>query len=64
MGAIIGPIRLLGDAEEQGNGIMDKQSSPFLAHLDAAAKDTDALLDRLLSAHPVAGELNRPPRID
>jgi len=38
-------------------------TSPFLARLDATAKDIDDLLDRLLSVHPAEGELRRPPRI-
>jgi farnesyl diphosphate synthase len=42
---------------------MDNKSSPFLTRLDAVAKDTDELLDRLLSAHPADGELRRPPRV-
>ena len=31
---------------------MNGKDSPFLSRLDAAAKDTEALLDRLLSATP------------
>ncbi len=42
---------------------MDAKNSPFLAHLDAVAADTEALLDRLLAATPAAGELNRPARL-
>jgi farnesyl diphosphate synthase len=42
---------------------MDAKNSPFLARLDAAAADTEALLDRLLAATPAAGELSRPARL-
>ena len=42
---------------------MDAKNSPFLAHLDAVAADTEALLDRLLTATPANGELNRPARL-
>jgi len=38
-------------------------NTPFLAHLDATAKDVDDLLNRLLSAAPVNGELSRPARL-
>ena len=39
------------------------KSNPFLEHLDATAKDIDALLDRLLSATPAHNELSRPKRL-
>src|SRR5579863_880106 len=42
---------------------MNAKNSPFLSRLDAAAKETDALLDRLLSATPADGELSRPERL-
>jgi farnesyl diphosphate synthase len=42
---------------------MDSKISPFLSRLDAVAKDIEELLDRLLSAAPVAGEVSRPPRL-
>ena len=42
---------------------MDAKNSPFLARLDAVAADTEALLDRLLAAAPVDGELSRPARL-
>jgi farnesyl diphosphate synthase len=42
---------------------MNSQSSPFISRLDATAKDTEDLLDRLLSATPVDGELSRPARL-
>jgi farnesyl diphosphate synthase len=37
--------------------------SPFLAHLDAVAAETETLLDQLLAARPVAGEISRPARL-
>ncbi|MGC1448357.1 MAG: polyprenyl synthetase family protein [Xanthobacteraceae bacterium] len=37
--------------------------SPFLAHLDAVAAETETLLDRLLAAKAAAGEINRPARL-
>jgi farnesyl diphosphate synthase len=42
---------------------MDAKNSTFLARLDAVAADTEALLDRLLSATPEDGELSRPARL-
>ncbi|MGA8652866.1 MAG: polyprenyl synthetase family protein [Xanthobacteraceae bacterium] len=42
---------------------MNGKISPFLTRLEATAKDTEDLLDRLLSATPVAGELARPARL-
>jgi farnesyl diphosphate synthase len=42
---------------------MNDKNSPFLARLDAVAADTEVLLDRLLAAAPVAGELSRPARL-
>ncbi len=42
---------------------MDAKNSPFLARLDAVAADTEALLDRLLSTTPAAGEISRPARL-
>ena len=42
---------------------MNAKSSPFLSRLDATAKDTEDLLDRLLSQAPAAGEISRPARL-
>ena len=42
---------------------MDAKNSPFLARLDAVAADTEALLERLLAAVPVTGEISRPARL-
>jgi farnesyl diphosphate synthase len=42
---------------------MNGKNSPFLSRLDATAKETDELLDRLLSASPADGELSRPARL-
>jgi hypothetical protein len=42
---------------------MSGKTSPFLARLDAVAAETEALLDRLLTAAPAPGELARPARL-
>jgi farnesyl diphosphate synthase len=42
---------------------MNGKNSPFLARLDAVAADIEVLLDRLLAAAPIAGELSRPARL-
>jgi farnesyl diphosphate synthase len=42
---------------------MDSKISPFISRLDATAKDTEDLLDRLLAAAPADGELCRPTRL-
>jgi farnesyl diphosphate synthase len=42
---------------------MSGKSSPFLSRLEAAAKDIDELLDRLLAPTPLDGETNRPARL-
>src|SRR6202046_4313949 len=42
---------------------MNGQISPFLNRLEATAKDVDDLLDRLLTATTVPGELARPERL-
>jgi farnesyl diphosphate synthase len=42
---------------------MSGTQSAFLARLDAAAKEIESLLEKLLSAHPIAGELGRPARL-
>ena len=46
-----------------GNETMNEKSSAFLSRLDATAKDTDKLLDQLLSATPADGEVSRPARL-
>jgi len=43
--------------------VMDAKSTPFLSRLDAVAAETEDLLDRLLAAQPVDGELSRPTRL-
>jgi farnesyl diphosphate synthase len=45
------------------NDAMNDKNSPFLARLDAVAADIEVLLDRLLAAAPIAGELSRPARL-
>ncbi len=42
---------------------MDAKNSPFLAHLDAVAADTETLLNELLAAKPIDGETARPARL-
>ncbi len=42
---------------------MNEKNSPFLARLDAAAAETEALLGRLLADRPAEGELSRPARL-
>jgi farnesyl diphosphate synthase len=42
---------------------MDSKINPFLARLDAAAKDIEDLLDRLLSPKAAEGEISRPQRL-
>jgi len=42
---------------------MNAKEGPFLARLDAAAADTEALLDRLLASTAEAGEISRPERL-
>jgi farnesyl diphosphate synthase len=42
---------------------MNAKNSPFLARLDAVAADIEVLLDKLLAAAPIAGELSRPARL-
>jgi farnesyl diphosphate synthase len=42
---------------------MNDKNSPFLSRLDAVAADIEVLLDRLLAAAPIAGELSRPARL-
>ena len=42
---------------------MNGKISPFLSRLEATAKDTDVLLDQLLSGSPAPGELARPARL-
>ena len=46
-----------------GDETMNEKSSAFLSRLDATAKDTDKLLDQLLSATPADGEVSRPARL-
>jgi farnesyl diphosphate synthase len=42
---------------------MNGKISPFLSRLETTAKDTDDLLDQLLTGSPVSGELARPARL-
>jgi len=45
------------------NGKSAKNESPFLTRLEAAAAETERLLDRLLADKPEQGELSRPARL-
>jgi farnesyl diphosphate synthase len=51
------------DGAKPDRTTMSGSHRAFLRHLDAAAKDIDSLLDRLLSATPIEGELSRPARL-
>jgi farnesyl diphosphate synthase len=42
---------------------MNDKNSPFLSRLDRTAKDTDDLLNRLLSPQAAPGEISRPARL-
>jgi farnesyl diphosphate synthase len=42
---------------------MTTNHTVFAADLDAVAKETEVLLDRLMAAEPVAGETSRPARL-
>ena len=42
---------------------MNDKNSLFLSRLDAVAADIEVLLDKLLAASPIAGELSRPARL-
>jgi farnesyl diphosphate synthase len=42
---------------------MNDKNSPFLTRLDAVAADIEVLLDKLLEAAPLDGELSRPARL-
>jgi farnesyl diphosphate synthase len=51
------------DGAKTDKTAMSGSQSAFLQQLDAAAKDIENLLERLLAAAPVEGELSRPPRL-
>src|SRR5579863_10397642 len=42
---------------------MNAKNSSFLSRLDATAKETEDLLDRLLAPAPAPGEISRPARL-
>src|SRR5579863_838177 len=50
-------------AERPGNETMNANNSAFVLRLDATAKDIEDLLDRLLAATPMDGEISRPARL-
>jgi farnesyl diphosphate synthase len=51
------------DGAKPGKTTMSSSQSAFLVQLDAAAKEIESLLEKLLSADPIDGELSRPPRL-
>jgi farnesyl diphosphate synthase len=53
----------MGTPKRPGKDGMNAKDSPFLSRLDATAKDTEDLLDRLLSPTPAEGEMGRPARL-
>ena len=54
---------LIVDGAKANKTTMSSSQSAFLQHLDAAAKEIESVLEKLLSAAPVEGELTRPPRL-
>jgi farnesyl diphosphate synthase len=42
---------------------MNSSQNAFLQHLDAAAKEIESVLEKLLSTAPLEGELSRPARV-
>src|SRR6202789_1714543 len=42
---------------------MSSSQNAFLQHLDAAAKEIESVLEKLLSTAPLEGELSRPARL-
>jgi farnesyl diphosphate synthase len=54
---------LIVDGAKADKTTMSSSQSAFLQHLDAAAKEIESVLEKLLSAAPVEGELTRPPRL-
>jgi farnesyl diphosphate synthase len=51
------------DGAKADKTTMNSSQSAFLQHLDAAAKEIESVLEKLLSAAPVEGELSRPARL-
>ncbi len=51
------------DGAKPDKTTMNSRQSAFLAQLDAAAKEIESLLEKLLSADAVDGELSRPARL-
>ena len=54
---------LIVDGAKADKTTMSSSQSAFLQHLDAAAKEIESVLEKLLSAAPVEGELSRPARL-
>jgi farnesyl diphosphate synthase len=51
------------DGAKADKTTMNSSQSAFLQHLDAAAKEIERVLEKLLSAAPLENELSRPPRL-
>ena len=51
------------DGAKADKTTMNSSQNVFLQHLDTAAKEIESVLEKLLSAAPVAGELSRPARL-
>jgi farnesyl diphosphate synthase len=51
------------DCAKADKTTMSSSQNVFLQHLDAAAKEIESVLEKLLSAVPVEGELSRPARL-
>jgi farnesyl diphosphate synthase len=51
------------DGAKHDKTTMSSTQTEFLTQLDATAKDIESLLEKLLSADPIDGELGRPARL-
>jgi farnesyl diphosphate synthase len=51
------------DGAKADKTTMSSSQSAFVVRLDAAAKEIESVLEKLLSAAPLEGELSRPTRL-
>jgi farnesyl diphosphate synthase len=51
------------DGAKADKTTMNSSQNQFLQHLDAAAKEIESVLEKLLSTAPLEGELSRPARL-
>jgi farnesyl diphosphate synthase len=51
------------DGAKADKTTMNSSQNAFLQHLDAAAKEIESVLEKLLSTAPLEGELSRPARL-